>query len=173
MEINEIKALLEQYYDGVIEDEEEQKLIEYFNSDYVHPDLIVEKDIFNRLHQSDIISESTSLGEKLRTNVLVSDKDVESRKQKSKIFIFVTAIAACITLFLYIGNVYQNNNVDATVELIDTYDDPQKAYIEAEKALLKVSVNYNKGLSILEQAQTEVNKSEELVLTNFNRLNIH
>ena len=73
----------------------------------------------------------------------------------------ISGIAASICLILSIG-IYPYLEQPKPV-LTDTYSNPQDAYKEAQKALLLVSNNLNKGVSQLESAQEDMNKVNEII----------
>ena len=71
-----------------------------------------------------------------------------------------TAVAASIALVFGIG--YHYLRLDEPVNLAeqDTYQDPVKAQLEAERALTLLAANLNKGMGHLEKAKALSDKAE-------------
>lgn len=185
MKTEYIQKLLDAYYNGEATKEDENILMKYFRSDEVAPELEDEKTVFLQLFDSvDEVPFNPTLESKL--NALITDLAAQEEKttisntvttNKKKYILFrAVSVAACIAVLFSIGffvinkNDVQPPNVVAQTELKDTYSDPNEAYAEAEKALLLVSKNLNKGLDQLALAQENIHKSTEIVNKSLNQI---
>lgn len=181
MKTEEVKKLLELYYEGRSSKSQEDSLIEYFEGNDVAPEFLDEKLIFDSLHSAEEISINEGLESKLNSLIdnlakeeRVSQNNViESKKKSSRIIFWVTGIAASLAIILSIGLLYKNtsyNTQNVQLVLRDTYTDPNQAYAETEKALLLISSKLNKGLSGIETFQEGIEKSNEIIDKNLKQI---
>lgn len=182
METNDIKKLLESFYNGDSTQEQENILVRYFSGDDVSEDLMDEKKIFLQLYQYDyhvdIPSDLESNLETLIDNIVqkedsnIAQKSVHTR---NRILLWAVSIAACLALIVSAGLYFNRQPIgQGTVlthtEYKDTYSDPNVAYEEARKALLLVSGNLNKGIDQLSDVQENINKSNAILSKSLNHL---
>jgi hypothetical protein len=95
-------------------------------------------------------------------------------KQKTKqVRLWVGSIAAGIALILSVGLYYLNpgTETDALVTATQPNEitDPEAACIEAQKALILVSRNFNKGLNQLAMVSEELDKSNQILNKTFKK----
>jgi hypothetical protein len=130
MEQNKIEILLEKYFEGTTGIDEENELRSYFSSADVAPHLEQYKPVFGYF--------SVAATQKLESEILL-----ESKKQK----VAWLSIAASIVVLLGIGTyTYFNRNIAKEKQELGTYDDPEVALRETEKALKLLSSNVNVGI---------------------------
>jgi hypothetical protein len=72
------------------------------------------------------------------------------------------------TLLLCIGIFGYNTSSSAGKQLADTYSNPQEAALVAEKALLLMSQNLNKGISQVDNANQEIIKVNHILNKHLN-----
>lgn len=186
MKTEYIQKLLDAYYNGESTKDDENILMKYFRSDEVAPELEDERTVFLQLSDSvDEVPFNPMLGSKL--DALITDLATQEEKtaisnrvpttnKKKYVLFWAVSAAACIAILFSIGffiinkNDVQQPNVVAQTELKDTFSDPDEAYAEAEKALLLVSKNLNKGLDQLALAQENIHKSTEIVNKSLNQI---
>ena len=132
MDLQKINNLLEKFYNGATTLEEELFLTEFFLEYEVPEELQVDKELF-------LYTYNQKQQECLDTNFETKFFDkIEKKSSKIRKIRWITAAASIIiilTLFFNLKPAY----------MYDTYDNPQLAYIEAKKILLKVSQKLNKG----------------------------
>lgn len=182
MKTEYIIKLLDKYYDGSSSYQEEKELAEYFSGNEISPDLRDEQLIFNNLH----IEEDIPYNEHFESSIekvidSLSEEDVSvssfqaKPKRNTKFIFWASSIAASVLLLVSIGFVYLQHDKpkinNTQIALRDTYSDPDKAYAEAEKALMLISKNLNKGISEIETLNEGVDKSNEIIEKNLNRIN--
>ena len=132
MEYNEIKNLLEKYFDGSTSVQEENDLKFYFSRNYVHQDFSKYQDVFN-YYQSE---------EKLVTN----QEFLLKNKAKNKIWF---SIAASLLLIASLSTLLYNKKIARQNEGLGTYQNPEIAFKETQKALRMISQNVNLGVESL------------------------
>ena len=71
-----------------------------------------------------------------------------------------TAIAASVALVFGVGFHYLQQDEPVNLAEQDTYQDPAKAQLEAERALNLLAANLNKGMGHLEKAKALSDKAE-------------
>lgn len=140
MNTDEVKKLLEKYYEGDSSVDEELILKEFFSRNEVPEELEAEKDIFCCFLQlSGMPLPSGGFTDRIIS--AVDDEDILfKRSDRRKIFRIVTGIAASL---LIIAGSYLFFNYRS--EQPDTYSDPELAYNEAMRILVDVSVRLNRG----------------------------
>lgn len=145
MELNRIEKLLEKYFQAETSLAEEQELKNYFASDDVAPNMKQYKSLFACF--------SEAKNEELTKEIVVQSK------KRSTIWL---SIAASITILLGVGVFsYLNMETKEKGEL-GTYDDPEVAFRETQKALKMVSENVNVGIKSVEYVN-EYQESRNLI----------
>lgn len=182
MKTEDIKKLLELYYDGETSQLEENRLIEYFSGENIAPELMDEKIIFESIHSTDNIVINDNLENKL--NVLIdnlANKGITNSQQKTlhkkknhQIIFWFSGIAASIAILLSVvlllNDKTENSLQSPSLVLRDTYTDPDKAYAETEKALLLISSKLNKGLSGIDTFEEGIEKSNAIIDRNLKQI---
>ena len=147
----EIKRLLDRYYDGMTTEEEEKTLHTYFNGSDIDASLKEERIFFTALQSSE---RPTPAGMEERLSRQISQwntLEVTNRRTIRHINLrWVVGIAASLLLLFAAGAiVYQNENKSPQTEQ-DTYTNAKDAYAETSKALMKFSKTLNKGIDATE-----------------------
>jgi hypothetical protein len=158
MDTKQIKILLEKYFEGQTTLQEEQVLLDYFNSKEVAPELASFRQPFVLLragkdHETTGISDF----EFRLAGMIDSQQEIPERRFRPVSF-YRLAVAAAIAVLIGISGllIIQNN----WHKNRDTYADPQQAYAEAQKTLLYVAERMNKGIEPL-SAVSKINAGSE------------
>lgn len=173
MDTSEIKKLIEAFYNGETTADEEQILFDYFNSDNVAEDLVDEKIIFLQMNDKDDIHIPPTLESKLDSLIdELAHKD-ELRKQSKKKYLWIQAssIAAGLALLIFAGIHFTREQNEVKPSIANVELDDQKKIEEAQKALLLLSSNFNKGVTQLSVVSTNLDKANEILDKTFNRKN--
>ncbi|WP_165020748.1 hypothetical protein [Dysgonomonas sp. ZJ279] len=184
MKTDEIKILLDAFYNGETSHEEELILLRYFESENVSEELLGEKEIFLQLFQSEENIEVPPTLESKLENLIdsLAERDEKKRSRNRKhLWIWAVSAAACIAILFSVGLYFNNRPHESSIlagnefqekqELKDTFTDPDQAKKEAEKALLLVAANLNKGMNQLELVSNNIDKTNEILDKTFNRKN--
>jgi len=132
MELNNIEQLLEKYFEGETSVAEEQQLKEYFNSELVASDLEVHKPLFSYFSQSN------------------KDKMNFSPILPSKKRIYTVWIGVAASLLFIVVIITFWDKPSAKQEDLGSFEDPEIAFRETQKALAMLSENVNVGIQSLE-----------------------
>lgn len=174
MDTSEIKRLIEAFYNGETSADEEQILFDYFNSTDVAEDLTGEKNIFLQMNEKDNIYVPATLESRLDNLIdeLVHKEELEKQSKKKYLWIQAGSIAAGIALLIFAGIHFTGgqNNVKPTLANNVELDDQQKIE-EAQKALILLSSNFNKGMNQVSMVSTNLDKANEILDRTFNRKN--
>ncbi len=141
MESQRIDLLLKKYFDAETTLDEENELINYFNSGSVDESLKQYIPLFKGLKEIESF-ENQSLEDDLMNHILESE-----HKEKGKYrlrWLIVSAAAASIILAMLAVNYFNYRN-----HWKDTYSNPEQAYIAATKTLDYIAGKYNHGLAQL------------------------
>ena len=144
--------MLDRFYLGETSMEEEKLLQEYFSTPGIPEELMPDRDLFRAMgHARDSVHVPEDLNQKI-LDVIDQQEKKEVRTRRISVF-SLSGLAAglLVVIALYVG--YFRDGASgplASVELSDTYDDPQEAYEEARKTLAYVSSKLNTGTSGLE-----------------------
>jgi len=141
MESQKIKILLQKYFEAETTLDEENELINYFNSGEVADELKPYIPMFSGL-KSLSVSENPDLGDDLMNYILESEHKEKLRYRW--MWQIVTGVAASVILVMLAVNFYGDQN-----QWKDTFKNPDQAYAEASKTLDFVAGKYNKGLAQL------------------------
>jgi 7-cyano-7-deazaguanine synthase in queuosine biosynthesis len=142
MELDKIENLLEKYFEGETSLPEEKQLRAYFTSDEVEPHLQQYRVIFGYFKDA----QQEELKEKL----------VKKRNANTWL-----SLAASVVVMFGVGTyAYLNEQQD-----LGTYNDPEKAFLETQKALMLLSKNVNKGVNSVEYVG-EYEESKDRIFKN-------
>ncbi|WP_449018845.1 hypothetical protein [Prevotella jejuni] len=155
----DIKRLLDRYYDGTTTEEEEEALRTYFNGSDIDASLREESVIFTALQSSECPVPTGMEGHLSRQISQWNNIEVATQRTIRHINLrWVVGIAASLLLLFATGAiVYQNENNSPQTEQ-DTYTNAKDAYAETSKALMKFSKSLNKGI---EAAENVTNKTRD------------
>ncbi len=146
MELDKIEEVLEKYFRGETNISEEKELKDYFSSPNVAQHLEQYKPIFCYFALD---------------KYQKSEKVIRFKTKKRNLTWL--SIAASIVVLLGIGTFgyfkYENSNPDKT---LGTYDDPELAFKETQKALSMLSTNINVGIESVQYIQ-EYDNSKNLI----------
>ena len=147
----DIKRLLDRYYDGTTTEEEENTLRTYFNGSDIDASIREESVIFTALQSSEYPVPTGMEGRLSRQISQWNSLEVATQRTIRHINLrWVVGIAASMLLLLATGAiVYQNENNSPQTEQ-DTYTNAKDAYAETSKALMKFSKSLNKGIEATE-----------------------
>jgi hypothetical protein len=146
MESDKIKIQLEKYFRAETSIAEENELRDYFSSSDVPPSLEQYKPIFGYL----------TLAKEQRHNKVIV---LKSRKRDWTWL----SIAASAVVVLGIGTYGYFNYYNADQDQnLGTYDDPEVAFRETQKALSRLSTNLNTGFESMQYIQ-EYEDSKNLI----------
>ena len=150
MESDKINALLEKYFEGETTIAEENELKKYFSSAVVAPHLQQYQSLFG-YYTSD-------------TKQKFEPKLMLQSNKKSKITWI--AVAASVVVLLGVG-IYTFNNVsnDKTNPELGTYDDPEEAFKETQKALAMLSNHVNVGIESIQYIENYENTKDQIFIT--------
>lgn len=143
MKTNEVKILLQKYYDGLTLPGEESKLEEYFLSGRADPEF--EADQLHFMAVAAMKDEEISVPEDLEVSVLYTLKKVQEQqvRKSRRIYYLAMSIAAglliMVSTFLFLSDDESTRNIS----------DPKIAYAESLEALATVSKLFNEGTSQL------------------------
>ena len=161
MNEEELKRLLEKYYEGISTDEDENALRTFFSGDMVPEGFETEKQIFGYYIESvDIPEPSPDFESRIIAGVYSSDG-----KSRFKIRKFlVPLLSAAAGLLLLAGSYFFFIRRDIPQ---DTFTDPEIAYAETMKILFDVSSQMNHGARSLHP----VSKINEVRVKSFSSMN--
>jgi hypothetical protein len=143
MKTNEVKALLQKYYDGLTTPQEESNLEAYFINNQTDSEF--ETDRLHFLAVGSMRDEDIPVPPDLESSVLsILSKEQKSQKAGNrKIIYLVLSVAAGLLLMVSTFVFLSGQNK------IQTITDPGIAYAESRQALVMVSKFFNEGTSQL------------------------
>jgi len=149
MNSEEIKLLLEKYYEGTTTSEEERLLKKFFSGEDIPEDLMDEKGIFRYFMLSSEVPEpSAGFEEKIISAIGREDKQIAGFGRR-RLYGTLTGIAAGLLILAGSYFFFKGRS-----EPRDTYSDPEIAYAETMKILYEVSARLNQGTKALEHLST-------------------
>jgi hypothetical protein len=177
MKDEELKRLIERYYNGESNEEEERSLRDFFRRNDVPAGYEAEKSIFGYYAESETIPEP-SIGFEARILAGIDASEKQHGTQKNRRYL-IPLISAAAGLLLLAGSYFFIIN---RTEPGDTFSDPAIAYAETVKILRDVSSRMNRGAQALEpvgkinevtkKGFETISKSTRLVEKNLKSLNL-
>lgn len=144
MELKNIEILLEKYFDGETSISEENELRKYFSSADVSSHLIQYKPMFAYF--------SVAAAQKSEDK-----KNIRFAKSKAAWLSIAASIAVIVGVVAYV----QNRNATASPDM-GTYDNPEVALKETQRALAMLSNHVNTGIESVMYVK-EYKKSKNLI----------
>lgn len=165
---DEAMRLTELFYKAEITDEEEQRLLRYFNSGDIAPELEADGEMIRGLAGS----LDVPAGLQARLEHSINEWNTVERKASQRMrrtgIRYITAAAACIILIMSaILTLYSRTDSNDTAvagkqeqPMQDTFSNPEDAYAETRRALTLFSECLNDGLETA-RLSTDNTKNEE------------
>lgn len=94
---------------------------------------------------------------------LWEENERQARSRKRTLFLYAASIAAAVFLAFHVApslSLLQRDDV----QMADTYSDPEEAAAAAQKALVLLSANLNKGIKQATASTQEMNRIENVVI---------
>ena len=142
MELNKIENILEKYFQGETSIAEENELKDYFSSSNVAQHLEQYQPIFGYFSQVKEQKSTQELENLARTGEAIP---LQTKKRN----VAWLSIAASAVVLLGIGTYFyisENTTPIVAQSELGTYDNPEKAFAETQKALALLSNNVNVGI---------------------------
>lgn len=143
METQEVKQLLQRYFNGESSENDEQKLQAYFHSGNVAAELEEYAGFFGGISELSKTANDDSIENEVMNYIL--ENEAEEKTKYRTLWKTVTGIA--VSIIIVVGGLLLYQQQDKTYE--DTFENPEVAYAYAEEILEYVSAKYNKGLAKL------------------------
>jgi hypothetical protein len=148
MELKLVEQLLEQYFEGTTTIAEEKQLKTYFSSNDVAPHLAKYQALFGYFETQKEIHFEQKL-------------PLQPRKQRTVKWI---GIAASFVVLLGLSTFYFYPTKSKNVEL-GTFENPEEAYVETQKALFMVAEQVNLGMNSVSHLK-EYEKTKKSIFKN-------
>ncbi len=147
----DIKRLIDRYYDGMTTEEEEKTLRTYFSGSDIDASL-KEDGIFFTALQSSEAPLPAEMEERLSRQISQwNSLEVNTRRTVRHINLrWVIGIAAGLLLLFAAGTIVYQNDHNSPLTEQDTYINTKDAYAETSRALMKFSKSLNKGIDATE-----------------------
>jgi hypothetical protein len=145
MELDKIQIQIEKYFRAETSEAEENELRDYFSSSDVPPSLEQYKPIFGNL----TLEKEQQLNQEIQL------------KSRNRNWLWLS-VAASVVVLLGIGTFGYNYFNEDQNQNLGTYDDPEIAFRETQKALSKLSINLNTGFESMQYIK-EYENSKNLI----------
>lgn len=186
MNTNDIKKLLDAFYNGETSADQERILMEYFNGEDVADDLKDEREIFLGIYQGESVEVPSSLESKLN-NLIDELAGKEAKKEtgaerkslnnRRTMWTWIGSAAAGVAILVSAG-LFFNKPATETPDPIVAQNQPgqtelseadKEAVKEAEDALVLLSSKFNKGVNQLAVVSSNIDKTNDILNKTFNR----
>lgn len=148
MELHKIEELLENYFEGNLNEEEEQVLRTYFSKENIPEHLIKYRELFGYFVKAKEF--------KTDKNFMLNTATNPKRNRN-----FILSVAASVVVALGVGTFMYTNYEPSQKEDLGTYDDPKIALHETQKALALLSKHLNTGYESVEYIEEyEITKNK-------------
>ena len=174
MKEDTIRHLLEKYYNGETDVNEEKILEDYFMHDEVSAEFSIDKEVFCHLAEMKENDEPTvpeGMENRISDNIDMWEKQSKADKPRYyTLYKYVSGIAAAVVILIGISVFMPKSQEDSAV-MQDTFDNPQEAYMATENALQLFAEAFNKGDAQIEKARNVTKNVKEKIdnIKNFRR----
>ena len=164
MKTEEVKTLLQRYFEGESTDHDERRLEAYFQSEEIDAEVAEYAEFFGGISELANTAGDPTIEEDVMDYILEHEHQEKTRYRS--MWKVVTGIAATVIIVLGGFLFYQEQQKPYD----DTFKNPEQAYAYAEHTLQFVSGKYNKGLAqlsnfeLLKKANDPVKKGTEPVV---------
>lgn len=166
MKEDTIRHLLEKYYSGETDVNEEKILEDYFMHDEVSAEFSVDKEVFCHLAEmkgNDELIVPEGMKKRISDNIDMWEKQSKANKLRYyTLYRYVSGIAAAVVILIGIS-VFMSKNHDDSAVMQDTFDNPQEAYMATENALQLFAEAFNKGDAQIEKARSVTKSVKEKI----------
>ena len=187
MKTDDIKILLEAFYNGETNADEERLLMEYFKGEDVAEELKDEQAIFLAMYEAEPVDVPLSL--ELKLSSLVNELSEKESKETEKVemkpqtnrrimWTWIGSAAAGVAILISAGIFFSKSTTTIPGEPVVAQQQPgqpemseadKKALKEAEEALILLSSKFNKGVNQLAVVSSNIDKTNEILNKTFNR----
>ncbi len=187
MKTNDIKILLEAFYNGETNADEERLLMEYFKGEDVAEELKDEQAIFLAMYEAEPVDVPLSL--ELKLSSLVNELSEKESKETEKVemkpqtnrrimWTWIGSAAAGVAILISAGIFFSKSETTIPGEPVvaqqqsgqpEMSEADKKAVKEAEDALILLSSKFNKGVNQLAVVSSNIDKTNEILNKTFNR----
>ena len=156
----DIELLLKKFYNGVSTPEEERFLTKYFlNEETVDERWKNDQQVFHLLYESQIkIPEGVS--ERLEKSIMQMVSSQKSLPRKKFLYYWISGAAAVALLCI---GLYFTTRQPTASKYADTFKNPEEAALVAQQTLTFMSMQLNKGLNKVSDANQEFERVNQLV----------
>jgi len=147
MKREEIKILLEKYFEAETTLREEHLLKDYFQNELVDDELEPYKAFFAGLNKMDRTGDASGIEESVMDYIL--EKESMNKNRYRQMWLTVTGIAA--SLLIAVGGMLFYQQQQAPFR--DTFANLDEAMAHAQQTLIFMSEKYNKGMAQLQPMQ--------------------
>ena len=155
MNSNDIRKLVEKFYEGNTSLEEEKTLADFLLRDNVPDEFFPDSKLFWALNTHSMAIAS----------LIDSFKEEQPSDRKTKMFharYWAIGIAASFALIFGVWQ-FQKSRQAASTLFTDTYKNPDDAYRATVEALQLFSDNFSKGTESVEKANMHLEKAQEII----------
>ena len=157
MKVQDIKLLIEKFYDGETSKREEQLLKNYFDQKDIPEQYSDTKEYFNFLQKEAALELDDTFDEKFFKETGLDEHQTNNKR----IWIYrISGIAATILVFIL---VWVGTELFQPKEVYGTISDPAIAFLETQKAIDEVSKKMNKGLQPAEKTVKKIDENVKRV----------
>ncbi|WP_130736539.1 hypothetical protein [Flavobacterium sp. J27] len=128
MELKLVEILVEKYLEGTSSIAEEKQLKAYFSSNEVAPHLVQYKPLFSYFNNQ-------------KEEQFTKTLPLQAKRQS-----YVKWISVAASVVVLLGTVHYFYNNDNSETELGTYSNPEKAFVETQKALEMLSEEVNHGV---------------------------
>ena len=175
MSNNDIKKMIDAFYNGETNKEDEQILRNYFNSNDVVDELQNEKTLFLQLYENDEVEVPPTLEKKLTKTIDRLERQEKEqfirRKTLKRLWIQAVSVAAGVALLISIGLFSNRENAESQIDtaFAQLSEEDRQKIREAEEALLLLSSTFSKGIEQMALVSANLDKAITILNNSINR----
>lgn len=159
---DDIKRIIEAYYEGTTSEQEEEALKQWLASDDCPPELEKEKQLMAALEQlsPDMPPVPLDLEERIAAAIdAEAHAPATPHRRSPRLWIWAGSIAASILLLAGVARLTGFNGFSQQPQ--DTFSDPQEAYAMLRSTLMEMSAHLNEGLAQVNTLEQDIHQTNQ------------
>ena len=161
MDYNNIRKLLDKYWEGESSLQEESQLRSFFAGDNIPEDLKAYQPLFQffQLEQDKNLNED--FDQRLIQELTSAEKPAPKVRRLPYFLMRVAAVGILLISIYFVGQQWSDSSHTTVAETEEMT--PEEVYAQTKEALLLVSTKLNKGTSVANDGMSKMNKATRVI----------
>ena len=161
MDYNNIRKLLDKYWEGESSIEEESQLRSFFSGEDIPEDLKPYQPLFQFFQLEQDKNLNVDFDQRLIQELKSSEKPPAKVRSLPYYLMRVAAVGILLISIYFVGQQWSDGSYNTVAETEEMT--PEEVYAQTKEALLLVSAKLNKGTSVANDGMSKMNKATRVI----------